>query len=103
MEKLSVFFNLLQLAGGIILSLGYIPQIIKTFTTKSVDDLSLRYYVLVFIGVLMMELYSIFNVISGVAEMFMFFVTNTISLACCGTMMVLTFKYGRKNKKEQKR
>lgn len=91
--NLEIFFNILQLIGGIILSIGYAPQIWKTFRTKKVDDLSLPYYVNVFIGVALMEAYSIYNILHGVASMF--FITNTIALVCCTTMMVLTYLYSR--------
>ncbi len=89
----AIFFNALQFIGGIILSFGYIPQIIKTFKTKKVEDLSLVYYFNIFIGVGLMEAYSIYNLIHGIAVMF--FITNTIALACCTSMLVLTFIYSR--------
>lgn len=95
--NLGVFVNLLQLIGGIILSVGYIPQIRKTIRTKSVEDLSSAYYKTMFIGVGLMEVYAIYNVLSGVALMFL--VTNTIAWCLCGTMMILTIKYRKRVKK----
>lgn len=90
---LDMIFNLLQLIGGIILSVGYIPQIYKTFKTKKVEDLSLAYYFNIFIGVALMEAYAIYNATKGVAIMFL--ITNTIALACCTSMLILTFLYSR--------
>ena len=91
---MAVFFNLLQLIGGIILSVGYLPQIAKTIKTKSVKDLSTAYYFNIFIGVGLMEAYAIFSAIQGVALMFL--VTNTIAWVLCGTMLVLTLRYREK-------
>ena len=93
----TIFFNLLQLVGGIILSIGYLPQIAKTIKTKSVEDLSTAYYFNIFIGVGLMEAYAIFSVIQGVAIMFL--VTNTIAWALCCTMLILTLKYRVKENK----
>lgn len=92
--NLGVFFNLLQLIGGIILSVGYIPQIAKTIRTKSVEDLSSAYYFNIFIGVGLMEAYAIYSALNGVA--YMFLVTNTIAWVLGGTMLFLTLKYRKR-------
>lgn len=92
--NLGVFFNLLQLIGGIILSVGYIPQIAKTVRTKSVEDLSSAYYFNIFIGVGLMEAYAIYSALNGVA--YMFLVTNTIAWVLGGTMLFLTLKYRKR-------
>ena len=92
--NLGIIFNILQLIGGIILSIGYIPQIYKTIKTKSVEDLSSAYYINVCLGILLMELYAIYNAVMGVA--YMFLITNSISLILSGTMLVLTLCYRKK-------
>lgn len=92
---MNFLFNAMQFIGGIILSIGYLPQILKTIKTKSVGDISLPYYVNVMIGVGLMEAYAIYNALQGVAIMFL--ITNTIALSCCSTMAFLTWKYGKKN------
>jgi len=81
----------LQLAGGIILCIGYIPQIIQTLKTKSVKDLNFSMFVLVFIGVLFMEPYAINLVINGSGMMFL--ITNSINLLIVGIMVVLIKLY----------
>lgn len=92
--NLGIVFNILQLIGGIILSIGYIPQIVKTLKRKSVEDISVMYYRNVFIGIILMELYAIYNAVMGVA--YMFLITNTISLILSGTMLVLTMCYRKR-------
>lgn len=89
---LGILFNLLQFIGGIILSIGYIPQIYKTVKTKSVKDFSLFYFVMLWTGIGLMEMYAVYNAMHGIAVMF--FVTNTIAFLLETTMLTLivTFK-----------
>lgn len=95
---MAAFFNLLQLIGGIILSLGYIPQIVKTLKTKSVGDFNPTYYRLVFLGIVLMEAYAI-NLIVVAHAGWMFFITNTVSVMLSGTMCLLTEIYKPKQLK----
>lgn len=91
-------FNTLQLIGGIILSIGYIPQITKTLRTKSVDDFNPTYYRLVFTGIVFMEMYAVYLfVVTGAGGMFL--VTNSISTILSGTMFLLTEMYRTKKPK----
>ena len=84
-------FDILQLIGGIILSFGYIPQIIQMVKTKSVDNLNLKTFLSIFIGISFMEIYAINLVINKVGHMFL--VTNTMALILSGTVCILIFKY----------
>lgn len=88
---LDAFFNVLQLIGGIILSIGYIPQIIKLIRTKSSDEFEIKTFLSVLLGVSLMEAYAINLVISGAGVMFL--VTNTMSLIIAVIMVVLIKKY----------
>lgn len=90
---LDAFFNALQLIGGIILSIGYIPQIIKLIRTKSSDEFEIKTFLSVLLGVSLMEAYAINLVISGAGVMFL--VTNTMSLIIAIVMVVLIKKYQR--------
>ena len=83
--------NLLQLLGGIILSIGYIPQIKQIMKTKSVSDFNFKYLFSITLGVGLMEIYAVYNLIQGIA--IMFFVTNTIAFLLAVTMLVLNKKY----------
>lgn len=84
-----------QFIGGLILTFGYIPQIIKSLKTKSVDDFNLAYYPLIFTGILLMEAYAVGMVMIQHAGG-MFLTTNSICMALSGTMMVLALKYRTK-------
>ena len=86
--------NIMQLAGGIILSVGYIPQIVRIIKTKSVDDFSFQYLFYMVLGIGLMEVYAVYNALQGSAIMFL--VTNTLSLLTSSTMLVLYFIYRKK-------
>lgn len=94
---LDTFFNALQLIGGAILSIGYIPQIIKLIRTKSSDEFEIKTFLSVLLGVSLMEAYAINLVISGAGVMFL--VTNTMSLIIAIVMVVLIKKYQHKRVK----
>ncbi|MCL2300844.1 MAG: PQ-loop domain-containing transporter [Firmicutes bacterium] len=72
-------FDTLQLIGGLILAVGYIPQIIQLIRTKSCKDLNLNTYATVFLGIALMEAYAINLAAHGAGAMFL--VTNSMALA----------------------
>lgn len=51
--------NYMQVVGGLLISAGYIPQIIKTNRIKKVDNFSPSYYLMIWLGVGMCFLYGI--------------------------------------------
>ena len=89
-----MIFDILQLIGGLILSFGYIPQIIQIIKTKSVNDLNIKTFLFVFIGILFMEIYAINLVINKVG--YMFLVTNSMALILTGIMCILIIKFRNK-------
>lgn len=88
-------FDILQLFGGIILSVGYIPQIIKLIKTKSAEDFNVKTFAMVLIGIFFMEIYAIDLVLGG--NGFMYLVTNTMSLLVQGVLVILIVKYRNKD------
>jgi MtN3 and saliva related transmembrane protein len=96
-EGWSVIFDILQLIGGFILAFGFIPQIIQVIKTKSTVDLNLKTFLLMFLGIFLMEVYAINLVRHNTGGAFL--ITNTISLIAVGTMVWLTLKYGKKLRK----
>ncbi len=86
-----MLFSIMQLIGGIILSLGWIPQIIQIIKTKSVKDLSLKSYLLILLGISLMESYAISLAITGVGLAFL--ITNTLSLCVVVVVVVLILRY----------
>lgn len=86
-----MFFSILQLFGGIILAVGWIPQMAKVIRTKSVADLSLNAYLLILSGIALMEIYAVALAASGVGWAFL--ATNTLSLLIVLTMVILVWRY----------
>ncbi|MDF2673210.1 MAG: hypothetical protein K0R09_1475 [Clostridiales bacterium] len=88
-----MFFDVLQLIGGFILSFGYIPQIAQILKTKSAVDLNIKSYIMMFTGILFMEVYAVNLLVKGAGWAFLF--TNTISLIGCSIIIALILKYGK--------
>ncbi|MGF9741629.1 PQ-loop domain-containing transporter [Priestia megaterium] len=78
----------LQFIGGIILSVGYIPQIAKIIKTKSVRDFSRVYIGGIFIGIIFMEIYALYMYF-GMDTAGAFLITNSVSLLLSGTEFFL--------------
>jgi MtN3 and saliva related transmembrane protein len=90
-----MIFDILQLLGGFILAFGNIPQILQIIRTKSAVDLNLKTYIMMLIGISMMEVYAINLTIHGAGQAFL--ATNTMSLAAVIIMIVLILRYGKKS------
>lgn len=100
MDALS-FFNMLQLIGGLILAVGYLPQIIKIIKTKSVRDFSLIYLGGIFTGIVFMEAYAVYMFfVQGTAGAF--FATNTVSFVLSGTEFLLVILFWNRGKNKIK-
>jgi MtN3 and saliva related transmembrane protein len=88
-----MIFVLCQLIGGLILTIGTIPQIVQLIKTKSATDLNHITAISVFGGILMMEIYAINLLLEGIGVAF--FITNTVSLLLQATSAGLILKYKR--------
>ena len=66
-----MFFDILQLAGGFILAFGNVPQILQIINTKSAADLNLKIYIMMIVGVSMMQIYAINLVAHGTGGAFL--------------------------------
>lgn len=75
------------------MSVGQIPQISQIIKTKSAKDLNLKTYIMMFTGILLMEIYAVNLVVHGSGGAFL--ITNTISLLASAVMITLILKYGR--------
>ncbi|MDF3255017.1 MULTISPECIES: PQ-loop repeat-containing protein [Bacillus] len=95
------FFNLLQLIGGVILAVGYLPQIVKIIKTKSVTDFSRLYLGGIFTGIVFMEIYAVYMFfVMHTAGAFL--ITNTISFILSGTEFALVLFFYNRSKKVAK-
>lgn len=86
-----MIFSVMQLTGGIILSLGFIPQIVQIFKTRSVKDLSLKSYLLMLFGISLMEVYAVSLVVEGTGLAFL--MTNTLSFIMVSIVILLILRF----------
>jgi MtN3 and saliva related transmembrane protein len=94
---MSQIFDFLQLFGGILLTVGYIPQIRKILRTKNVESFDLMGFSIIALGIGCMEAYACYQwFVRGVAGAFM--ITNTIAFIIALILVGLILYY-RKGKR----
>lgn len=92
---MSNFYGLFQLIGGIIMSVGYIPQIAQILRTKSSEGLNLKSFGMIFAGILLYEIYAIALVILE-SSGHMYLITNSVSTLLSGLMCLLIIFFRKK-------
>ena len=90
--------GIFQLIGGIILSVGYIPQIVQIFRTKSSEGLNFKSFGMIFAGILLYEIYAISLVVINDSG-HMYLITNSISVLLSGLMCSLIKIFAKKESK----
>jgi len=85
-------YDILQLVGGMILSVGSIPQIEQIVRTKSVKDINLTSIITLILGMVLMQIYAVH------AGLTMFIITNTISLLLAIVKLSLKIYYTKGGK-----
>lgn len=95
---MSNLFGLFQLIGGVILSIGYIPQIVQIVRTKTSKGLNFKSFGMVFTGILLYEIYAIALAVEGSGQMYL--ITNTVSLLLVGTVCILIKIFEKKENEE---
>ncbi|MFH1147099.1 MAG: PQ-loop domain-containing transporter [Pseudomonadota bacterium] len=79
--------RLLSSSGALVLCASALPQIIKTYKTKSAADLSILYLFVLAFGIVLMQTYSIYT------GDFVSILGNTLSLMSTVILIVLWFRY----------
>ena len=77
--------------GALVICISAIPQVIKTYTTKSSGDLSILYLSILMLGMILLQIYSV-----SVHD-FVFIFGNTLSMIMTGLLIVMWFKYQKNN------
>ena len=91
-------FGIFQLVGGVIMSVGYIPQIVQMFRTKSAEGLNFKSFGMIFAGIALYEIYAVsLVVIDGSGHMYL--ITNSISTFLSGLMCSLIKIFAKKESK----
>lgn len=88
--------QLLGMAAGSISAVTFLPQVIKTWKTKSADDISLLMFTFATVSVIMWLIYGI--ILRDVPIIY----TNSLVLVCSLIMLYFKFRYSNKKDKEVK-
>lgn len=92
-------FDYLQLVGGMILAVSYVPQIIKTYKVKKVDEISLAFWSMLFVGLSLMEVNALHLMSLGV---YSYAITETFNVLLCGIFTGQVIYYGKiKNRRKK--
>ncbi|WP_258560262.1 PQ-loop domain-containing transporter [Thermoactinomyces daqus] len=71
--------------------MGWIPQIVQIWRTKSVKDLNIKSYLMVLLGISLMEVYALSLATKGLG--YAFLITNTLSLVIILVLVILILRY----------
>ncbi len=89
--SIRLIFEFLGVLGSLIVCGSVIPQVIRTYKTKSARDLSIIYLSTLMLGVILLTVYSFYI---GDA---VFIFGNTLSLLSVGVLIILKKRYYRNN------
>ena len=85
--SIQVVFEFLGIAGSLTICGSIVPQMIRTYRTKSARDLSINYLMTLMTGIILLTVYSIY------IRDLVFIFGNTLSLLSVGILMVLWRRY----------
>ena len=91
---MSSMFEVIGMAGSLILCFSSIPQIIKTYRTKRVGDLSIIYLETLMVGIILVMLYVVY------IRNFIFIISNGLSMFMTGMLMAMWMKYRKAKERE---
>ena len=83
--------EILGTVGALVICISAVPQVIKTYTTKSSGDLSIIYLCMLMTGMTLLQIYSV-----GVYD-FVFIFGNTLSMVMTGLLIIMWFRYQKNN------
>jgi len=85
--SIQMVFEFLGMTGSLIICGSVIPQVMKTYRTKSARDLSNTYLMTLMTGIILLTVYSIY-----IRDM-VFIFGNTLSMLSVGILMLLRRRY----------
>lgn len=83
----STLIEILGLIAGAVTSIGFIPQLIKGYMTKKLEDVSYFMPIVLAIGMTMWFIYGIF--LQAIAIM----AANTFGVSCCIILIIMKKRY----------
>jgi len=85
--EMDLSLELFGLLAGAITSLGFIPQLIKGFKTKKLDDITYLMPLVLAFGMTLWFFYGVF--LNAIAII----VANAFSIFCCLTLIIMKKRY----------
>lgn len=85
--SVKIVFEFLGITGSLIICGSVIPQVIRTYRTKSARDLSIAYLVTLMTGIIMLTLYSVY------IRDLVFIFGNVLSILSIGILIGLWKRY----------
>ena len=85
--SIQLVFEFLGITGSLIICGSVIPQVMKTYRTKSARDLSITYLMTLMTGIILLTVYSIY------IRDLVFIFGNTLSMLSVGILMLLWRRY----------
>lgn len=82
--------DLIGMVAGVLTTVAFVPQVLKTFRTRQTRDISLSMWVLFTIGLVLWTVYGL------MMEAMPIVVANVVTLALAGT--ILAIKLGNRGK-----
>jgi len=83
-----MWLTTLGLLAGAVTSAGFLPQLIKGYKTKKLDDISYFMPIVLAMGMSLWFLYGIFR------DDFAIIIANAFGIGCCIVLMIMKKKYG---------
>jgi MtN3 and saliva related transmembrane protein len=83
--------DLLGISAGVLTSYSRVPQIVKTWKTRSAGGLSLKMYAMLCIGFLLWLTYGVMT------NDLPIILANVVSLALNITLLIFRFRFGNQN------
>ncbi len=85
--SIQMVFEFLGMTGSLIICGSVIPQVMKTYRTKSARDLSSTYLMTLMTGIILLTVYSVY------IRDLVFIFGNTLSMLSVGILMLLWRRY----------
>jgi len=83
----STLLNILGLVAGAVTSIGFIPQLVRGYRTKKLDDVSYYMPTILAVG---MFLWFVYGILSGALPVI---VANAFGIGCCMLLIILKRLY----------
>lgn len=81
--------EIIGIAAGCCTTGAFLPQVLRTWKTRSVEDISLRMYMLLCVGVILWLIYGV------LVDSLSVVLANSVTLILAGAVLVMKVLYGR--------